>query len=117
MHSLAKRTKSWGGRASDPEEKRAFYLEAVKALKAELVLSPITELTRRLTGDEANNAHTHWMLARIQEKLENYPEALVALDQYLKATQWHSDVYPWRIPLAQRRIEGLEARLGPISGD
>lgn len=106
-----------GDEASDPEDREAFYREAVGALRAELVLSPVTELTRRLTGDEANNAHAHWMLARIQEKLNNHGEALFALDQYLKATRWHSDVYPWRIPLAQRRMEQLRARLGPSSGE
>ncbi|MDE2964568.1 MAG: hypothetical protein OXU26_11685 [Acidobacteriota bacterium] len=106
-----------GDGASDPEDKEAFYLQAVRALSAELALSPVTELTRRLTGDEANNAHAHWKLARIQEKLNNHPEALFALDQYLKATRWHSDVYPWRIPLAQRRMEQLRARLGPSAGE
>ncbi len=105
-----------GDQTSDSEDKKAHYLEAVRALNAEMVLSPVTELTRRLTGDEANNAHAHWMLARIQEKLNNHGEALFELDQYLKATRWHSDVYPWRIPLAQRRMEQLRARLGPSSG-
>ena len=106
-----------GDEASHPEEKEAFYLEAVRALNAELALSPVTELTRRLTGDEANNAHAHWMLARIQEKLNHHREALFALDQYLKATRWHSDVYPWRIPLAERRMEQLKSRLGSSSGN
>ncbi len=106
-----------GDEASDPEAKEAHYLEAVRALNAELALSPVTELTRRLTGDEANNAHAHWMLARIQEKLNNHPEALFGLDQYLKATRWHSDVYPWRIPLAERRMEQLRARLGSSPGE
>lgn len=105
-----------GDQASDAEAKEALYLQAVGALNAELALSPVTELTRRLTGDEANNAHAHWNLARIQEKLNNPAEALSALDQYLKATRWHSDVYPWRIPLAQRRMERLSARLDPSSG-
>lgn len=106
-----------GDEASDPEDKEAHYLEAVRALNAELALSPVTELTRRLTGDEANNAHAHWNLARIQEKLNNHEEVLFAFDQYLKATRWHSDVYPWRILLAQRRMEQLRARLGPSSAE
>jgi hypothetical protein len=29
------------------------------------------------------------------------------LQSYLQATQWHSDVYPWRIALANSQIQAL----------
>ena len=60
-----------------------------------------------LSPDEANNAHTHWLLAEIYEKQERYDEAIAAFENYLKATRWHSDVLPWRIPLAEKKIEEL----------
>jgi tetratricopeptide (TPR) repeat protein len=85
--------------------------QAIDAYRAELALSPITAQTIALTGDEANNAHTHWALAGIYEKLEDASSAIEEYALYLKATKWHSDVYPWRIPLAQKKIEQLRANL------
>ena len=81
---------------------------AVSAYKAELALSPVTALSKKLTGDEANNAHVHWALADVYEKLGERAAAAQELDQYLKATKWHSDTYPWRIALARRRLERLQ---------
>jgi len=31
------------------------------------------------------------------------------LDLYLKATKYHSDTYPWRIKLAQKKMEKAQA--------
>jgi hypothetical protein len=39
--------------------------------------------------------------------LEDYDKAIEAFDNYLKATRWHSDVLPWRIPLAEKKLEEL----------
>lgn len=83
---------------------------AVAAYKAELALSPVTELSKKLTGDEANNAHVHWALAGLYEELGEPASAAGELDLYLKATKWHSDTYPWRIDLARKRIEKLLRR-------
>ncbi len=46
-------------------EQAGSLQEAAKAYRAELALSPVTDLSRRLTGDEANNAHVHWALAGV----------------------------------------------------
>ena len=85
------------------------YANAIAAFQAELALSPVTAQTIALTGDEANNAHTHWALAEIYEKLGRYQDATAELEDYLKATKWHSDVYPWRIELARKKIERLRS--------
>ena len=39
------------------------------AYQAEIALSPVTALKPKLTGDEANNAHVHWALADLYNKL------------------------------------------------
>lgn len=83
---------------------------AVAAYKAELALSPVTALSKKLTGDEANNAHVHWALADLYEKLDDKVSASQELDLYLKATKWHSDTYPWRIQIARKRLERLQNR-------
>jgi tetratricopeptide (TPR) repeat protein len=93
------------------DERLSLYGQAIDAYRAELALSPVTEQTIALTGDEANNAHTHWALAGIYEKLEDAVDAIAEYELYLKATKWHSDVYPWRIPLAQKKIDQLRASL------
>jgi tetratricopeptide (TPR) repeat protein len=93
------------------DERPNLYGQAIGAYRAELALSPVTEQTIALTGDEANNAHTHWALAGIYEKLEDAADAIAEYELYLKATKWHSDVYPWRIPLAQKKIDKLRASL------
>ena len=92
------------------------YEEALDAFRAELALSPITETTIRLTGDEANNAHTHYEMGEIFQELGRFEEATEAYQNYLKATRWHSDVYPWRIPLVQKKIEQLSGKLSKGSG-
>ena len=83
---------------------------AIGAYQAELALSPVTELSKKVTGDEANNAHVHWALAAVYEKTGDLTNAASELDLYLKATKWHSDTYPWRIDLARKRIEKLLQR-------
>jgi len=90
-------------RMGDPSSAAAAY-------KAELALSPVTVLSNQLNGDEANNAHVHWALAGLYEKLGEPAAAAGELDLYLKATKWHSDTYPWRIDLARKRIEKLQNR-------
>jgi len=96
-----------GDHAKEEATKRQFYEKAVEAFKAELALSPVTTQAVQLTGDEANNAQVHWELAEVYEKLEKKAEAKSELDLYLKATKWHSDTYPWRIALAEKKIEEL----------
>jgi tetratricopeptide (TPR) repeat protein len=95
--------------AIDASEKNALLQNAIAAYRAELALSPVTPLSIKLTGDEANNAHVHWELAALYEKLGQVDDASSELDLYLKATKWHSDTYPWRIDLARKRI----ARMRP----
>ena len=64
-----------------------------------------------LTGDKANNAHVHWSLARIYGELGDIDSQAAELQAYLDATQWHSDTYAWRIPLAKERLAKLKAAL------
>jgi tetratricopeptide (TPR) repeat protein len=99
------------GRARTGSERRRLYSQSIAAYQAELALSPVTQQTIALTGDEANNAHAHWALAGIYEKLEDPASAIAEYELYLKATKWHSDVYPWRIPIAQKKIAQLQATL------
>jgi len=89
---------------ADASEKNQLLQNAVAAYQAELALSPVTPLSIKLTGDEANNAHVHWELASLFEKLGQFDDAKSELELYLKATKWHSDTYPWRIDLARKRI-------------
>ena len=99
-------------KAESSDERHRLYRQAIAAYQAEIDLSPVTPQTISLTGDEANNAHAHWSLAGIHEKLGDTPSAISEYELYLKATKWHSDVYPWRIPLAQKKIEQLHASQG-----
>ena len=85
----------------------AAYGQAVQAYQAELALSPITPLSKSLTGDEANNAHVHWALAEIYRSLRDELNQARELDLYLKATKNHGDTYAWRIQLAQKRLQQL----------
>jgi tetratricopeptide (TPR) repeat protein len=102
--------------AGDPNEKRQFVQNALSVYQAELALSPVTPLSIKLTGDEANNAHVHWQLAALYEKAGQSGDAASELDLYLKATKWHSDTYPWRIDLARKKIARLrEASKAPLS--
>jgi tetratricopeptide (TPR) repeat protein len=87
-----------------PANATADYNQAITEYQAELALSPVTESTTALTGDRANNAHVHWALAEIYRTIGNSTQEAAELDLYLKATQWHSDTYPWRITLAKARL-------------
>jgi tetratricopeptide (TPR) repeat protein len=98
-----------GDNASNSGDQEEFYREAVAAYEAELALSPVTDLSIKLTGDEANNAHVHWALAGLYDKLGETKNEVTELDLYLKATKWHSDTYPWRIQIAQGRMQKLMA--------
>ena len=91
---------------ADKQERTELYLKANEELRAELALTPPVN-DPKLSPDEANNAHTHWLLAEIHEKLDEYDEAIEAFENYLKATRWHSDVFPWRVQLAEKKIEEL----------
>jgi tetratricopeptide (TPR) repeat protein len=93
----------------DPLAKDETLKQAVAAYQAELALSPVTALTKSLTGDEANNAHVHWALANLFQELGDNNAAAGEIDSYLKATKWHSDTYAWRIQLAQARLVKLRA--------
>ena len=103
---------------ADKQEQTELYLKAIEELRAELALTPPVS-DPKLSPDEANNAHTHWLLAEIHEKLDNYNEAIEAFENYLKATRWHSDVLPWRIQLSQKKIEELRDRMAKaeLAGD
>ncbi len=79
--------------------------QAITAYRAELALSPVTELSKRFTGDEANNAHVHWALAGIYKRTEQPDQEAAELELYLQATKWHSDTYPWRIQVARTRLD------------
>lgn len=94
-------------RATDPVQARAFYNQAIAAYQAELSLSPVN---KRLSGDQANNAHVHWALAEIYRAINDATHEASELKLYLSATRWHSDTYPWRIPLAQKRLTTLPAQ-------
>ncbi len=98
------------GQTTDPAAQQAAYQSAIQAFQAELALSPVTPASIALTGDQANNAHVHWELAEIYDKLGMTANEKTELQNYLLATQWHSDTYPWRIALAQARIQTLQAR-------
>ena len=96
-----------GASASNAGDREEFYRDAVAAYQAEIALSPVTALSLKLTGDEANNAHVHWALADLYNKLGESKNEITELDLYLKATKWHSDTYPWRIQIAQGRMQKL----------
>ncbi|MES1261015.1 MAG: hypothetical protein ABUS49_04695 [Acidobacteriota bacterium] len=94
-------------KAADAASKEAFLEKAIEAFNAELALSPVTAQYTALTGDKANNAHVHWALAEIYSELGNTAKQAGELQSYLDATQWHSDTYAWRIPLAKARLAKL----------
>jgi len=97
--------------ASTPGAQQAAYASAIAAFKAELALSPVSPAYTATTGDEANNAHVHWELAEVYQKLNRPSDQMQELNLYLKATKWHSDTYPWRIQLAQTMIGRLAVQL------
>ncbi len=63
-----------------------------------------------LTGDQANNSKVHWELAKVYEATGQNDLAESELQSYLLATQWHSDVYPWRIALARAKSKRWHER-------
>jgi hypothetical protein len=95
--------------ASVPNQATTLYQQAVTEYQAEITLSPVTPLQIQVTGDTANNAHVHWELAEVYGKLNQPSDQMNELNLYLQATQWHSDTYPWRITLAQKRIANIQA--------
>jgi hypothetical protein len=95
--------------ATDDTLRSQAYGRAIQAYQAELDLSPVTTLSKSLTGDEANNAHVHWALAEIYRVLGSDSDQAQELDLYLKATRQHSDTYAWRIQLAQKRLQQLRS--------
>ncbi|MBA3916733.1 MAG: hypothetical protein H0X25_23380 [Acidobacteriales bacterium] len=96
--------------SGDPTVQAQDYASAIQAFQAELALSPVTPQSIALTGDKANNAHVHWELAEIYKTLGETSNQVNELQLYLQASQWHSDVYPWRITLANNMINGLQAQ-------
>jgi tetratricopeptide (TPR) repeat protein len=95
---------------TDTTAQAQAYASAIQAYQAELALSPVTAQTIALSGDQANNAHVHWALAQIYQTLGQSANQLSELQLYVQATQWHSDVYPWRIMLANNLIKTLKAQ-------
>jgi len=93
-----------GEATTDPVAKTSALQKAVAAFKAELALSPVTPLATQLTGDQANNAHVHWSLSEVYTDMGDSADAASELGLYLQATKWHSDTYPWRINLANKRL-------------
>lgn len=96
--------------ATDPAQVSSLYQSAISAYKAELAVSPVTPLETQLTTDTANNAHVHWELAEIYETIQDPADETTELNLYLQATKWHSDTYPWRITLAQKRLAKAQAQ-------
>jgi tetratricopeptide (TPR) repeat protein len=93
--------------AKDATSKDAFLEKAIEEYEAEMRLSPVTAEYTALTADKANNAHAHWALAEIYHELGNKSKQAEELQHYLDATQWHSDTYAWRIPLAKARLKKI----------
>ena len=96
---------------TDPQAKQQAYANAVAAYQAELALSPVTPQSIALTGDQANNSKVHWELAEVYEAMGQNSLAVSELQSYLLATQWHSDVYPWRIELANNLIKHCRRKI------
>lgn len=97
----------FGDQAQNLADKANAYQNAISAFQAELALNPVTPQYTALTGDQANSAHVHWSLAELYDQLGRTADEVSELKLYLLATQWHSDVYPWRILLAQKKIQTL----------
>jgi tetratricopeptide (TPR) repeat protein len=92
---------------ADEKSKDAYLEKAIDEYEAELALSAVTPEYTALTGDKANNAHAHWAMAEIYHELGDKVKQAGELQHYLDATQWHSDTYAWRIPLAKARLKNL----------
>ena len=93
--------------ATDLPTQQQDYANAIAAFQAELALSPVTPQSMALTGDAANNSKVHWELAQVYEAIGQNNQAKSELQAYVSATKWHSDVYPWRIALANSQIQSL----------
>lgn len=100
------------GPGSDPSKTSSLYQNAIAAYKAELALSPVTQLQTTLTTDTANNAHVHWGLAEIYHTINDPSDEASELNLYLQATKWHSDTYPWRITIARKRLAAAQTAAG-----
>src|SRR5262245_57553671 len=72
-------------KAESGGEREGLYRRAIASYQAEIAFSPVTPQTISLTGDEANNAHAHWSLAGIHEKLADRQSAISEYELYLKA--------------------------------
>ncbi len=105
---IAEVYESMAAKAASPGVAQSLLQQAITEYQAELALSPVTPLQIQLTADTANNAHVHWALSEIYGKLGQAADQLRELRLYVCATQWHSDVYPWRIALANSRITNLQ---------
>ena len=108
--AIAETYVTMAGQATDQTTVPSLYQQAVTEYNAELALSPVTPLQTQVSGDTANNAHVHWELAEVYEKLNQPADQISELNLYLQATKWHSDTYPWRIQLAQKRIAKAQAK-------
>lgn len=93
--------------STDPPTQQQDYANAIGAYQAELAVSPVTPQSTALTADTANNSKVHWELAQVYEATGQNSLAKSELQTYLQATKWHSDVYPWRIALANSQIQSL----------
>ncbi len=96
---------------TDPVAQQQAYASAVTAYQAELALSPVNTA---LTADAANNSKVHWELAQVCQAAQGAQacqtagtSAMNELQLYVAATKWHSDVYPWRIALANSQIQAM----------
>ena len=101
-HDIAKNT-------ADSEGKLQAYEAAIRAFQAELALTPVG--SPDITPDAANNSIVHWHLAEVYEEIGQAEDAIREFELYLEATRWHSDVLPWRIPLAVKKIEVLRSQV------
>lgn len=91
--------------STDPTAQLNAYNNAISAYQAELALSTVTPQSTSLTADTANNSKVHWELAQVYQATGQNSLAVTELQSYLQATKWHSDIYPWRIALAQCQIQ------------
>ncbi|MBV8902519.1 MAG: hypothetical protein JOZ22_02695 [Acidobacteriia bacterium] len=110
VHALIAKTYEQMSNQAAAADQAGLLQQATAEYQKELVLSPVTELSKQLTGDQANNAHVHWNLAELFRQLNQPVDEMAELGLYLKATQWHSDTYPWRVEIARKRLQEAEAR-------
>jgi tetratricopeptide (TPR) repeat protein len=111
VHSAIAATYVAMAQAAQSSAGSSLYVQAIAEYKNELALSPVTAVETAATGDVANNAHVHWALSEIYRVTGDSADQMTELNLYLKATQWHSDTYPWRITLAQARMSEAQNKL------